>query len=231
MNIAVILSGGKGLRLGNTTPKQYISVAGKPIITYSLKTFDIHEKIDEIIIVAEAEWQPFIQEWIDCENIEKFKGFANAGSSRQHSILNGMKKAYELGAQDNDHVIFHDAARPNVSKKAITDCCDGLDDADGVMPSLPVKDTVYVSTDGRTIQSLLNRDSLYAGQAPESFALGKYYSIQKDMSEEALSKVRGSSEIAFRSGLSVRIVDGDEHNYKITTSADLSKFEKEMKAE
>lgn len=85
-----------------------------------------------------------------------------------------------------------------------------------------------MSEDGRMIQSLLNRDFLYAGQAPESFALGKYYAIQKDMTEEDLGKVRGSSEVAFRNKLKVKIVPGDEHNYKITSMTDLNKFKSEM---
>lgn len=228
MNIAVILSGGQGLRLGKSTPKQYLMVAERPIIAYSLKKFNEHNSIDSIIIVAAVEWQQFLLKWIKKERIMKFKCFANAGVNRQHSVLNGMKKAYEIGAKDTDCVIFHDAARPNVSESIITECIDGLDDTDGVMPALPVKDTVYLSEDGKHINSLLNRDFLYAGQSPESFILGKYYSIQKNMSKNELGQVRGSSEIAFQNGLSIRIITGDEHNYKITTIADMSKFESEM---
>lgn len=228
MNTAIVLSGGQGTRLGENIPKQYLKVAGKPIILYSLTTLDKHEKIDSIIIVATKEWRTFIKQWIDSEKIIKFAGFADAGLSRQHSILNGMKKAYEIGATNFDKVIIHDAARPNVSDKIITECLDGLKEADGVMPALPLKDTVYMSEDGKMVQSLLNRDLLYAGQAPESFLLGKYYSIQKNMKEEELGTVRGSSEIAFRNGLSIKIISGDEHNYKITTRADLDKFKREM---
>lgn len=228
MNIAIILSGGQGTRLGGSIPKQYMEVEGKPIIAFSLRTFEEHRQVDAIVVVAAEEWKTFIKDLVDREQVKKFAGFADAGSSRQHSILNGLRKAYEIGAADSDKVIIHDAARPNVTDAIIEACIDGLTEADGVMPALPLKDTVYMSEDGRMIQSLLNRDFLYAGQAPESFALGKYYAIQKDMTEEDLGKVRGSSEVAFRNKLKVNIVPGDEHNYKITTMTDLNKFKSEM---
>ena len=228
MNIAIILSGGNGTRLGGDIPKQYIMVAGKPIITYALRTFNEHEKVDGIVIVVAEEWKELLSEWIEKEEVTKFIGFAVAGSSRQQSIVNGMEKVYELGAKDEDSIIIHDAARPNISAEAISCCIEALSQADGVMPALPIKDTVYLSENGKNIKSLLNRDHLFAGQAPESFKLGKYYVIQKDMSSEELCKVRGSSEIAFQHGLSISIVQGDEHNYKITTMADLDKFKREM---
>ncbi len=227
MNIAIILSGGQGTRLGGNIPKQYMEVAGKPIIAFSLRTFEEHRQIDAIVVVAAEEWKAFIKNWVDHEQINKFVGFADAGSSRQHSILNGLKKAYEIGAVDSDQVIIHDAARPNVTEAIIEACIDGLSEADGVMPALPLKDTVYMSEDGKMIQSLLNRDFLYAGQAPESFILGKYFAVQKDMNEEELDKVRGSSEVAFQNNLKVKIASGDEHNYKITTMTDLHKFKSE----
>lgn len=227
MNIAVILSAGRGIRLGSSVPKQYLMVNKTPVFMYSVMELDHSEKIDSIIIVAEKEYHSFIYEWIEKKKITKFKAFAEAGSSRQHSILNGMFTAFQIGAKDADNILFHDAARPNISTDLIDACLDNISEVDGVMPALPVKDTVYVSSDGKTIQTLLNRDSLYAGQTPEAYILGKYYSIQKDMSNEELSEIRGSSEIAFQKGLIIRIIPGDEHNYKITTVTDLHKFESE----
>lgn len=93
---------------------------------------------------------------------------------------------------------------------------------------MPVKDTIYYSETGEQISSLLNRDQLFAGQAPESFLFSKYLNIHEGMTEEQLSLVRGSSEIAFRHGLKVKLIPGDEHNYKITTMADLEKFKSEV---
>lgn len=224
MNTALILAGGTGVRLGLDIPKQYIEVNGKPIITYCLSKMDKNSNIDSIIIVAAKDWQAYIMDQITKENISKFYTFADAGSSRQHSIVNGMKVIPDKEGK----ILIHDSARPNVSMQTIDMCMNGLDEADGVMPVLPVKDTVYYSEDGVQITSLLNREKLFAGQAPEAFNLKKYWDIHKGLTESELSKVKGSSEIAYKNGLLVKLIPGDEHNYKITTITDLEKFRMEM---
>lgn len=222
MNTAIILAGGTGTRLGGNIPKQYIEVGNKAVISYCLEKFESNRFIDEIIIVASDEWREFIVE--HTKNISKIKRFAPAGTSRQHSILNGMKATNP----QTEKVIIHDAARPNVSDEMISQCIEGLDEYDGVMPVLPVKDTIYYSDNGEQISSLLNRDHLYAGQAPESFRFHKYYTLHEGMTEEKLSLVKGSSEIAFRNNLRIKMIKGDEHNYKITTMVDLEKFKSEV---
>lgn len=222
MNTAIILAGGTGTRLGGKIPKQYIEVRNKPVITYCLEKFENNKEIDEIVIVAAKEWQDYITE--NTKNISKIRGFAPAGESRQHSILNGMKKSNP----NTTNVIIHDAARPNVSNETITECIIGLNDYDGVMPVLPVKDTIYYSETGEQISTLLNRDQLFAGQAPESFKHEKYLAVHQGMTVEDLGKVRGSSEIAFKNGLRIKMITGDEHNYKITTIVDLEKFKSEV---
>lgn len=222
MNTAIILAGGTGTRLGGNIPKQYLEVGKKPVIVYCLEKFEENKLIDEIVIVAAQEWQNYITEKIT--DISKFRCFAPAGENRQHSVLNGMR----MSDSHTTNVIIHDAARPNVSDEIITECITGLNDYDGVMPVLPVKDTIYYSETGETISTLLNRDMLYAGQAPESFKYEKYLAIHEEMTTEDLEKVKGSSEIAHKKGLRVKIIKGDEHNYKITTTMDLEKFKSEV---
>ena len=92
------------------------------------------------------------------------------------------------------------------------------------MPVLRVKDTLYFSENGKIISELLDRDKIFAGQAPESFVFGKYFIINQTASIEEIDTIRGSSEIAFKHGLKIKLIDGDENNYKITTIADLEKF-------
>lgn len=224
MNYAIILSGGTGTRLGSDIPKQYIEVGGKPIIMYCLQTMEQANCIDEICIVAAKEWQPKISEWVREAGMQKVCGFADAGKTRQHSLINGLKFFAEKNKEKGSAVLIHDAARPNVSENLLTRCFDNLKDADGVLPVIPVKDTMYLSEDKKTISGLLNRDQIFSGQAPESFDFEKYYQINMELTDEEISNVRGTAEIAFRKGLSVRLTDGDENNYKITTSADLEKF-------
>ena len=95
---------------------------------------------------------------------------------------------------------------------------------DGVMPVIPVKDTIYLSKGGEQIDGLLNRDELFAGQAPEAFNLKRYLEINRGLSKEELASVRGSSEIAYKNGFSIGLIAGDEDNFKITTPNDLERF-------
>ena len=232
MNIALILSGGTGTRMGTDIPKQYIEVCGKPIISYSIECISGHPKIDAIQIVAEEEWRGLILESIEqlaktkeAEILGKFKGFSKPGANRQLSIYNGLEaiKAY---AGDSDYVFIHDAARPLLSAKQITDCLEAANGHDGVLPVLPMKDTVYSSKDGKTIASLLNRKEIYAGQAPEVFQLGKYYEANKQLFPDKILQINGSTEPAILAGMDITMITGDENNFKITTKPDLEKFER-----
>lgn len=229
MVYAIILAGGTGTRLGGDIPKQYLKVSDKPVISYCLEKFEKHTLVDFIIIVVSDKWQKLVTDIIKKENISKFIGFAFSGSSRQHSILNGLEKAYNSGIADSDIVIIHDAARPNVSENLISSCIHEIKDVDAVMPVIQVKDTIYLSKTGKTIDSLLNRNQLFAGQAPESFIFGKYYTIHKNFTEKELANIKGSTEIAYKNNLNIKIIEGEESNYKITTISDLNKFELEIK--
>ena len=93
------------------------------------------------------------------------------------------------------------------------------------MPVIPVKDTVYLSEDGKHINSLLNRSHLWGGQAPEAFRFGKYIKVHEELQKEELLKINGSTEIAFKAGLNCQMIKGDPINFKITTPEDLSNFE------
>ena len=233
MVTALILSGGTGKRMGTDIPKQYIKVNGKPVISWCMESLAAHPKIDAIQIVAEEMWRDTISECIKCmgeisdckEFTDKFKGFSSPGENRQLSIYNGLKdiKSY---AEDSDYVLVHDAARPLLSAQMVTDCINAVTGHDGVIPVLPMKDTVYLSENGKTITSLLNRSQIYAGQAPELFVLGKYYEANMRLMPDEIMKINGSTEPAVMAGMNMAVIPGDEGNFKITTKADLEKFER-----
>lgn len=224
MNTAIILSGGVGTRMGATCPKQYLMVNEQPIIAYCLDIFEQHPMIDHIVIVASDEWQSFIEEWVTKKNISKFRCFAPAGRTRQHSIYNGLL-ASEASTPADGVVIIHDAARPLTSHQIITDCLVGAKEDGGAMPVITVKDTTYFSRDGKQIDQLLDRSCLYAGQAPEAFRLGEYLAIHKAVSDDEIANTAGTSQIAHKHGMKVRLVKGSERNIKITTVEDLNTFE------
>jgi 2-C-methyl-D-erythritol 4-phosphate cytidylyltransferase len=226
MNIAIVLSGGTGKRLGGEIPKQYIKVEGKPIIMYCLEVLVRNNAIDGIQIVAEDSWQDCIADWMKKEKLDwKLKGFSQPGENRQISIFNGLDDIMKY-ANANTNVFIHDAARPFLSDEIIEASFEALRGYDGVIPVLPMKDTVYLSKDGNAIDSLLNRDEVFAGQAPETFVLEKYYKANKNLCDsKEILKINGSTEPAIMAGMTIRMIPGDEKNFKITTKADLQRFE------
>lgn len=116
MTGAILLAGGKGSRLGGDIPKQYIKVAGKMIIEYSLDVLIKSKEVDTLVIVAKDIWHEEIRAIIDrYPNRSKFVGFSLPGKTRQRSIYNALKYMREF-ADDEDSVLIHDAARPNLTE-------------------------------------------------------------------------------------------------------------------
>lgn len=220
MNIALVLAGGTGSRVGGDVPKQYVLAAGKPVISYCMETLTNHEEIDAIQIVADRRWQEFILEHVPKD---KLRGFSPEGENRQMSILHGLEDIRKY-ASDEDWVLVHDAARPMVRAEQIHDCLAAAFGHDGVIPVLPMKDTVYSSQDGKTISSLLDRSRIFAGQAPELFQLGVYYKSNIRLLPDQIKKINGSTEPAILAGCDMAMIPGEEENFKITTGEDLRRF-------
>lgn len=231
MNIAIILSGGTGTRLGSDIPKQYIQVNDRPVIAYCLEQFLENDAIDRIQIVADTTWHDFIRQNIEkTGQIHKWKGFSEPGRNRQLSIFHGLRDVREY-AEDDSLVMLHDAARPLVKKDFIKECFIRARGHDGVMPVLPMKDTVYMSKDGKRVTSLLDRDKVFAGQAPEVFRLGAYFEANKALLPDKILSVKGSTEPAVMAGMDIAMIEGDEENFKITTREDLERFRQKLKQE
>lgn len=249
MVTALLLSGGTGTRMGVGMPKQYIKVNGRPVIFYCLKSLFAHKGIDAVQIVADEAWRETViqcmallgERYIEdrhmqeqaaekesnvacSESRKKFRGFSAPGENRQLSILHGLTDIRNYMA-DSDYVLVHDAARPLLSSAQITDCLDAAAGHDGALPVLPMKDTVYLSGDGRTVASLLNRNKIFAGQAPEVFLFGKYYEANRALLPKKILHINGSTEPAVMAGMDIVMIPGDEGNFKITTMADLRRFE------
>lgn len=220
MTTALVLSGGKGERLGSEIPKQYLEIAGKPIISYCLETLANHKNIDFIQIVAEENWREFI---LKIFNSEKFKGFSDPGKNRQLSIYNGLIDIAKYST-DDDLVLIHDAARPFVTANLIENCIAAAKNHDGALPVLPMKDTVYYSENKKSVTSLLNREKIFAGQAPEAFKFKKYLAANESLLPDKILEINGSTEPAILAGMDVALIAGDEKNLKITTAEDLKLF-------
>ena len=202
------------------------------MITYALHAFFCCEKTDQIYIVAEKPYRDEILEDALSYGMdtEKIKGFALPGENRQGSILNGMRAMIGDIAADavdeKDTVIIHDAARPFVTTQLLDRCYEALDGHDGVMPVLPMKDTVYRSTDGKRVKELLNRSEIFAGQAPELFRLKPYYKANMKLLPDGIKRINGATEPAVMQNMDIVMIDGDEKNFKVTTAEDLLRFKR-----
>ena len=225
---AIILAGGVGSRLKNDRPKQYIEVNGTPVIGYVLKTFQQNELVSKIIIVCNEEWYEYLDHWMANNPIPKFCGYADGGDSRQASIYSGLRLAKMDGIEDEDVVVIHDSARPNLSQKVLTAVLKKAIEFDGCMATITVKDGCYYSEDGEHVMRPVDRDKLHAGQTPEAFKFGKYYYAHDGVTNAELATFRGTSEIGLKHGMDIHIVPGEDINYKITTMEDLEKFKFEQ---
>lgn len=250
MNTALVLAGGTGTRLGSDIPKQYIKVNEKMIIDYCLKTLDESEYIDALWIVVDSLWQDKIKlpekfrgfslpgdnrqlsiyngisdiYAYECSMYKNSDKLCRIVSDKVVSEKNGLNE--KVSDSVPDIVLIHDAARPNLTEEMIQECMNAVrnDGYDGAMPVLPMKDTVYMSSDGKKIDSLIDRSTVYAGQAPEVFVLDKYIQANKLLLPDRILSINGSSEPAVMAGMNIALVHGDENNYKITTKADLERF-------
>ena len=140
--------------------------------------------------------------------------------------MNGLEDISRY-ADPDAAVIVHDAARPAVTRGLLERSLEALRGHDGVLPVLPMKDTVYYSGTGQNVDRLLKRECIYAGQAPETFRLGVYLEANRALLPERILEINGSTEPAILAGLDIAMIPGEECNYKITTMDDLRRFERE----
>lgn len=224
MNFCILLSGGVGKRMHLDEPKQYYCVNNRPILIHTLQSVEKCNNINCIVVVAHPNYHDKICRWVSEYKIKKSIYLTQHGDSRQESILHGLEKCIELSENDKDIVVIHDAVRPFISVDLIDKCISALDYYDGVLPVIPVKDTLYYSDNGSSIAGLLERDKIYAGQAPEAFRLYQYYLINKGLSKKELADIKGTTEIAYKNKFHIAVVPGEESNFKITTMEDLDRY-------
>lgn len=224
MNVAIILAGGTGSRVASEIPKQFIELSGQMMIMHSLKPFAESKMVDAIQIVAGQEWREKIESELfeDPELAREFNGFSDPGENRQMSIYNALKDI-DNTLDSVDGVIIHDAARPFVTVEDIDACLKALKEHDGGMPVLPMKDTVYFSRNGKKVDELLNRNCIYAGQAPEAFRFREYLEANEDLLPDKILLIKGSTEPAIMAGLDVAMIPGNQLNFKVTTKEDLER--------
>ena len=163
-NIAVILAGGVGSRVGLSTPKQFFKVAGKTVVEHTVDVFERNERIDEIAIVANPAYIDEFESMTLRNGWKKVKKILKGGKERKDSSLSAIY-AYE-GQPVN--LVFHDAVRPLVSQAIVNRVLDALQHAHAIDVALPATDTI-IRVDGDYIADIPDRSMLRRGQTPQAF--------------------------------------------------------------
>ncbi len=224
MNIAVILAGGSGSRMGNNIPKQFLKIAGKQVIEHTIDVFENNKNIDEIIIVSRADYIINIENLVNSNQYQKVKKILHGGKERYHSSL----AAINAGNNDDDNLIFHDAVRPLVNNRIIDDCITALNKYSAIDVAIKATDTIIQVDQNNIIESIPARSWLRNGQTPQCFKRG----IIKKAYEKALKdpKFETTDDCGvvkkYLPNIPIYVVAGENYNMKLTHPEDLFLLDK-----
>lgn len=219
-NIAVILAGGTGSRLGHSTPKQFFKIAGKTVIEHTIEVFEANIHIDEIAIVIHESFVSVVENMILVNEWKKVKKVLMGGKERYESSLAAIKAYAEF---PDANLIFHDAVRPLVNHRIINDVIKSLNKYNAVDVAVPATDTIIqVNESGEFIQNIPNRNFLRRGQTPQGF---KVLTIEKAYSIGLQDKDFKSTDdcgivVKYLPEEKVFVVPGEEFNMKLTYKED-----------
>lgn len=215
MNTAIILSGGRGKRMGASVSKQFIMLKNKPILYYTIKKFLDNKDIDNIVIVLpEDEIDYFKENILDKFDLDISK-IVLGGKERQDSVYNGLKEC-----KDSDIVLIHDGARPFVSDEIISNGIKFAKEYGAAAPGVMPKDTIKVKDSDSFSKSTPKRSDLVSVQTPQVF---KYDLITKCHEKIKIEgkEVTDDTMVVETYGNKVFLYDGEYTNIKITTPEDL----------
>ena len=158
MNIAIIIAGGSGSRMGQDIPKQFINVFDKPILIYTLESFQRHPQVDAIEVVCIDGWHDVLWAYAKQFNICKLRWVISGGKTGQESIRNGVFNLEGI-AEDNDNIIIHDGIRPLVESSVLTDVISKCSQFGNAVTSMPYNEQIFViDEDGNTTTKFIPRE-------------------------------------------------------------------------
>jgi 2-C-methyl-D-erythritol 4-phosphate cytidylyltransferase/2-C-methyl-D-erythritol 2,4-cyclodiphosphate synthase len=210
----VIVAGGSGIRAGGELPKQYQKIGGRPVIWWTMKAFSEHPGVSWVQpVIGNGHEELFAR---STEGIAALKA-VTGGSTRQDSCRAGVEA---LEGLKPDIVLIHDAARPFVSQELISHVIAELSLREGVIPALPINETIKRAPGGN-IEATVDRNSLWAAQTPQGFRFDAILKAHRDAHTSKATNLTDDASIAERAGMTVSIIAGRSENKKITTAEDL----------
>lgn len=217
-NIAIILASGSGSRFGSKLPKQFVRLAGKPVIQYTIEAFEKAQVIDEVIIVTKSDHIDYIYEILNKNLFKKISKVISGGEERYDSTLSALESIQDSEA----NLIIHDAVRPFISERIINDCVAALNTHNAVDVVVDAVDTI-VRVDNGVIQEIPDRRYLKRGQTPQAFkktiltaAFNKFMQDDNRVATDDCGIV-----LRYLPNEPIKTVQGEEENFKLTHPQDI----------
>ena len=222
MNIALLIAGGSGNRMGQDIPKQFIHVDNCPIIVHTMRCFQTHPDIDALAVVCLNGWDTVLRSYANQFSISKLKWIFQGGKTGMESIHNGIYGLREAGCGDEDLVLIHDSVRPLLSQEIISSNIAVCKAYGYAITGIQCREAILESEDGFTTHSSIPRDRLIRTQTPQTFRLGNIIKVHEEAKEKGLTdSVASCTLVAEVGGKEMHIVPGSEKNIKVTTVEDI----------
>lgn len=234
MNIAILIAGGSGKRMGQDIPKQFINVYDKPVLLYTLESFERHPQIDAIEVVCIDGWHDVLRAYARQFNISKLKWIVSGGASGQESIRNGVYNL-EGKVQPDDIIVIHDGIRPLVDASVLTDVLIKAQKYGNAVTSMPYNEQIFIINpdDSSTTKQYIPRETLRRVSTPQAYC----FDLLDEKYHEAFEKeigIYGSSytnTMMVELGVTLHFAAGSDKNIKLTTKDDLELFKAYLKAD
>ncbi len=214
--IAIITAAGKGIRLNKKIKKQYLKLKDKPLIYYTIKTFNELDSIDEIIIVSDEDGLNYVKKNIvEKYSFNKVSNIVLGGKTRSESVYNGFK----VIDKKNSIILIHDGVRPFIDKEIIEKTIRKAEDKGAAVVGIKATDTMKILKNQKILRTL-DRRNLFQVQTPQVF---KYEVLNDSYNKINLNdeKITDEAYIVEKSGHEIYIIYGSKKNIKITTTFDL----------
>lgn len=222
MNIALLIAGGSGNRMGQDIPKQFMHVDGCPIIIHTMRCFQSHPDIDAIAVVCLKGWETVLRAYANQFNIDKLKWIFPGGNSGMESIHNGIYGLKAEGCNNEDLVLIHDSVRPLLGQEIISNNIATCKAYGYAITGIQCREAILESEDGFSSTTSIPRDKLVRTQTPQTFRLGNIIKVHEEAKQKGIvDSVASCTLIAEVGGIEMHIVPGSEKNIKITTVEDL----------
>jgi 4-diphosphocytidyl-2-methyl-D-erithritol synthase len=227
MNYALIIAGGSGNRMGQDIPKQFINVYDKPVLIYTLESFQRHPMIDAIEVVCLDGWHDVLWAYARQFNITKLQWVVSGGNSAQESIRNGV---YDLEdkVSDEDIIIIHDGIRPLVDDTVLSDVIQKAIQFGNGVTSLPYNEQIFIVNpeDETTTRKYIPRETLRRVSTPQAYQFKKLDEAYHKAFEQGIG-IQGSqytNTMMVELGETLHFAAGSDKNIKLTTKDDLEMF-------